>query len=69
MVVALVQMGMRHRNSVTAHIKAVSKKGTVEFHGNSFTLNAHFDLNLNDSEAVSAAPLYLLLLLFFNSIG
>ena len=27
-------MGMRHRNLVTALIKAVSKKGTVEFHGN-----------------------------------
>ena len=41
-------MGMRHGNLVTALIKAVSKKGTVVFHGKDFTLNAHFDLNLND---------------------
>ena len=46
-------MGMRHGNLVTALIKAVSKKGTVAFHGKDFTLNAHFDLNLNDCALVA----------------
>ena len=36
-----VQMGMRHRNLVTAPIKAVSKKGIIEFNEQ----NAHSDLN------------------------
>ena len=56
---------MRHRNLVTAPIKALFEKGTKEFNEKNFTLNAHFDFNLKLCAAViSRGPMAKFLLWF-----